>query len=122
MGEQILTMCENSHDKIIRMMLMCTVTFVGLSLMGCATPLVKKLEEIRVGMDKADVLEKVGNPKRVRRVGGRDEWVYVVKTQEADEEYRFYFEAGRLVERLSPSNIQILELELEEATKPKNSP
>jgi outer membrane protein assembly factor BamE (lipoprotein component of BamABCDE complex) len=43
---------------------------------GCATNKFREISKITVGMDKAEVLETLGNPTRKSRVYGQDRWAY----------------------------------------------
>lgn len=43
---------------------------------GCASPQHQALRRVDVGMDKADVLDLVGNPTRTDRAYNQDRWTY----------------------------------------------
>ena len=44
------------------------------SLAGCQTNMIKAFDEIKPGMDKAQVLEIIGGPRAVTRFHGKDRW------------------------------------------------
>ena len=44
---------------------------------GCATPLPVALDRLKVGTEKANVLDTVGSPQRTNRENGVDQWIYV---------------------------------------------
>lgn len=54
---------------------------IGVSLLflstGCATPVHERLEKLHTGMDKGQVLDLVGNPKRTIRKDSSDVWTFV---------------------------------------------
>lgn len=64
---------------------------------GCVTPLPKSLSRLEVGMDKSQVLEIAGNPKRTRRQSGRDQWDYVYYIQDEELKREVHFEQGKVV-------------------------
>lgn len=66
-----------------------TLFFVGM--VGCTTTMEKSLESVRLGMDKASVLDLVGNPKRTSRKGSVDRWTYIyfVDGRELTKEIQF---------------------------------
>lgn len=49
-------------------------TCLFLSLIGCQTNMKKAFDEIKPGMDKAEVLEIIGGPRAVTRFHGKDRW------------------------------------------------
>ncbi len=61
---------------------------------GCANSPVERYQKLALGMDKGDVLDEMGNPRRSQRVRGLDQWVYLVDGQER----LVLFESGRVVE------------------------
>lgn len=45
-------------------------------LIGCASSPIRTFAKIEIGMERADVLELVGNPLRTERFDGKEKWVY----------------------------------------------
>ena len=62
-----------------------------LILVGCATPTHRNLEKVQLGMDKTQVLDLAGNPKRTVRRDDGDLWtfVYYVGNQHYERDVRF---------------------------------
>jgi outer membrane protein assembly factor BamE (lipoprotein component of BamABCDE complex) len=76
---------------------MTKIIFISLSLLvftACSTPQHQAVKSIDVGMDKADVLEKMGNPTRKTRHHGQDRWTYEFDGN-ADSTY-IYFSGGKV--------------------------
>ncbi|MBK9323032.1 MAG: outer membrane protein assembly factor BamE [Bdellovibrionaceae bacterium] len=48
-----------------------------LFLVACQTNMLKQYESITAGMEKDDVLSKMGSPQRTQRFHGKDRWTYV---------------------------------------------
>jgi outer membrane protein assembly factor BamE (lipoprotein component of BamABCDE complex) len=56
--------------------------FISLSLIliifvGCSTPMHKRIEQVKAGMEKTEVLELLGSPKSAEFKFGKHEWHYV---------------------------------------------
>jgi hypothetical protein len=49
----------------------CTLT------LACSTPLPVALDRLKVGIEKPELLDRVGSPSRTFRENGQDHWVYV---------------------------------------------
>ena len=49
---------------------------LAVSLCACQSPAYKSFEKVRVGMDKASIVESVGNPTKAIRWHGKDRWIY----------------------------------------------
>lgn len=82
------------------------ISLLGFYLTSCATSLRKELSEIRAGMDKGQVVEKVGSPHRKRRWKGEDEWTYIyyVNNKQAATEIRFQNGVVTSVTETDPKN------------------
>ena len=80
-------------------------TLVAAVLNGCAARPVKRLEldRIHVGMDKGQVLELVGNPKRTFHSEGRDHWTYQFYEYEREMLTQIDFRDGHVVKVGQPS-------------------
>lgn len=77
--------------------------FVVLSsviLAGCASPGPHNLRKVDVGMEKAAVLEQLGNPIRTSRHQGQDRWTYI--TTDNSETF-VYFSEGKVTHVGSPN-------------------
>lgn len=74
--------------------------FTLLMLTACATPLAQKLERIRPGMDKAEVLEAAGDPKRTFRTNSQDHWIYVFFRGNREMLRTVIFEGGKVLKIL----------------------
>ena len=44
---------------------------------GCQTNELREINRVKVGMDKQEVLDIMGNPRRTERIHGMDRWTYV---------------------------------------------
>jgi hypothetical protein len=73
-------------------LLLLTATLISCSSM----PQHQALRTVAVGMDKADVLEKVGNPAHISRVHNQDCWEYKGSAENGDEKTLVFFDAGRV--------------------------
>lgn len=72
---------------------------------------------VKPGMDKDQVLELAGNPKRTYRTSGQDNWVYVYYQGNEETQRHVAFEDGRVVAITRPAAKQALTRELEAAGK-----
>jgi outer membrane protein assembly factor BamE (lipoprotein component of BamABCDE complex) len=69
-------------------------------LTGCASPGPHNLRKVDVGMEKAEVLEQIGNPVRTGRHQGQDRWTYL--TPDNSETF-IYFSEGKVTHVGSPN-------------------
>ncbi|RYZ77609.1 MAG: outer membrane protein assembly factor BamE, partial [Proteobacteria bacterium] len=46
-------------------------------LSACQTNMLKEYDSLHAGMEKDDVLDKMGSPQRTQRARGKDRWTYV---------------------------------------------
>jgi outer membrane protein assembly factor BamE (lipoprotein component of BamABCDE complex) len=67
----------------------CLLTLSALTLGACASTPANEIYNIHRGMEKADVLEKMGSPLRTERENGNDIWIY-----------RFYEDGGEFKEKV----------------------
>lgn len=72
--------------------------FLFFGAISCASTAPQRLSQVKVGMDKAEVLDVAGNPKRVKRQTGGDLWTYLYYVNEQPFEKGIRFEAGQVVE------------------------
>lgn len=49
----------------------------ALFLTACQTNMLKEYQSLHLGMEKDDVLSKMGSPQRTQRFHGKDRWTYV---------------------------------------------
>ena len=65
------------------------LTLIGLLFIGvmggCATPLHKAVNQVEPGMDKADVIDLLGPPRRTSRAQGKDHWTYTYYQNEIEQ-------------------------------------
>lgn len=73
------------------------LTMFSSAVCGCATPLYQRVEGLRVGMDKATVLDMAGNPQRTHRRGGQDLWIYDYYRNERKMERGVRIENGHVI-------------------------
>lgn len=52
------------------------ITLMALLTSACQTSMVKQFEEVKPGMEKAEVLAIMGSPQQTRRIHGKDRWFY----------------------------------------------
>lgn len=83
-------------------------------LTACASPPLSP-DGVKPGMDKDQVLESAGNPKRTYRTNGQDFWVYVYYQGQEEIQKHVAFEDGRVVGIIRPTSKQALTRELESA-------
>lgn len=70
---------------------------------SCVTPLPKALEQVELGMDKSQVLEKLSHPRRSHRIRGQDEWTYTYYVDGQEFSRSVFFEMGKVV-HISPAH------------------
>lgn len=86
---------------------------ISLWLTACASTPHADLDEVRSGMDKDQVLQKVGNPKRTFRASGQDHWIYVYFQDGQEVARQIDFADGKVVKVGRPVNKNSLERQLE---------
>lgn len=74
-------------------------------LFGCATPAHQRILRISEGMDKTQVLDVAGNPKRTQRREGGDQWTYVYYVADQQFERDVRFEGGHVVNISMPREV-----------------
>lgn len=92
----------------ILMLLSFFIALIG----GCASR-TKGTEKIQTGMDKDQVLEVAGDPKRTYRLNGQDNWVYIYYEGNEEIQKHVAFEDGHVVRILRPTSKAALTRELE---------
>ncbi len=71
-------------------------------LFGCATPYHAEQSNIKLGMDKSQVLNLMDNPKYTYRNDSRDHWVYRFHKNEVEQELELVFSYGELTQKKGP--------------------
>jgi outer membrane protein assembly factor BamE (lipoprotein component of BamABCDE complex) len=64
---------------------------------GCATSLKDSLASIESGMDKSEVIDKVGSPNRSYRKDEQDIWLYRVHEEDESHLHEITFKDGHVV-------------------------
>lgn len=89
-------------------------------LTGCST-FSQTMDRIKPGMDKDEVLSRLGNPKRTFRENGVDNWIYLY--YQDDQEYRrdVVFANGKVIRvtRATLTRKSSFHLELENSNSPE---
>lgn len=67
---------------------------------SCQTPIYQKINNIKIGMYKYDVLEIIGSPSKVRRYNSIDTWIYKFFMDNEFKEFKVKFKEGRVIEIL----------------------
>lgn len=65
---------------------------------ACATPPHKAIEELKIGMNKDDVIHKIGSPLHSTVKLGIDEWTYSYYIENKQHKKLLRFEKGLLIE------------------------
>lgn len=60
-----------------RILCACLLAFACFAFTACQSTPLKDFSTIKPGMEKHDVLETMGSPRRTQRLHGRDRWTYV---------------------------------------------
>ncbi len=81
------------------------LAFVLILVTGCATSVGQRLEKVQTGMDKTQVLDLAGNPKRVVRQDGRDLWTFVYYVGDKRFEREVRFNEGHVSDILTPREV-----------------
>jgi outer membrane protein assembly factor BamE (lipoprotein component of BamABCDE complex) len=93
------------------------LSLLAFCVFGCASAH-KDLSGIQVGMEKADILDAYGNPQRVERVKGQDQWIYVTHNGSDETEKKVIFSEGKVIGVIDTEKERQLEHELEKRTTP----
>ncbi len=62
--------------------------------LGCQTNMKRAFEELKIGMDKDQVLEAIGGPRAVTRFHGKDRWFIVYYSEGFRHEKEIHFTNG----------------------------
>lgn len=89
--------------SILKKFLRLQVIAIAIYISACTTSQHKALREIEAGMDKSDVLEKLGNPEHKTRQHGLDRWSYTSTTKSGAPETTFIFFSNGKVTYVGPA-------------------
>lgn len=62
--------------------------------LGCTTDMKKQFQQVKVGMEKNDVLGLMDSPQRTQRWHGMDRWTYIYYSDDMREEKEVHFQNG----------------------------
>ena len=69
---------------------------------GCASQPHNEFAKVQVGMEKRQVLYRMGNPKITRRYQGQDEWIYRFYQDDKPKTAEVIFQNGFVVDITQP--------------------
>lgn len=72
-----------------------SILLLFFSALGCQTNELKQYEKLKVGMDKGDVIDIMGSPRRSERWHGQDRWTYVFYQDREQYLKEVHFMEGR---------------------------
>jgi outer membrane protein assembly factor BamE (lipoprotein component of BamABCDE complex) len=64
---------------------------------GCQTNELKQYEKLKLGMDKSEVIEIMGSPRKVERRQSQDHWVYKFYQDQQWYEKEVRFKEGKAI-------------------------
>lgn len=96
------------------------VLFMVLAAVGCAT-FSQTMDQIKVGMDKDEVLSKLGSPKRTFRENSLDYWTYLFYQDNKEWRRDVVFENSKVIRvtRATLANKSAFQLQLENSKSPE---
>ncbi len=96
------------------------VMFAVLTAVGC-TSFSKTMDEIKVGMDKDEVLNRLGSPKRTFRENSLDYWTYLYYQDNKEWRRDVVFENSKVIRvtRASLAHKSAFQLQLENSNSPE---
>ncbi|MBL7546196.1 MAG: outer membrane protein assembly factor BamE [Bdellovibrionaceae bacterium] len=77
-----------------------------LFLVSCQTNMAKQFDKIKLGSDKDSVLDSLGNPRNITRMGGEDRWYYMYYQDDIRQQKEIHFRDGLVIyvgERKKPT-------------------
>ena len=77
--------------KLILFISLCTF------LISCQTNMARQFEKITPGKDKDAVLDLLGNPRNMSRMGGEDRWYYMFYQDEVRQQKEVHFRNGLVI-------------------------
>lgn len=72
-----------------------SILLLFFSTLGCQTNELKQYEKLKVGMDKGDVIDIMGSPRRSERWHGQDRWTYIFYQDREEYLKEVHFLGGR---------------------------
>lgn len=79
--------------KLLRLVFL----FGSFLIISCQTNMVKEFDSLKVGYDKHQVIDKLGSPRNMTRMGGEDRWYYLFYNQEQRIQKEVHFKDGLVV-------------------------
>lgn len=70
---------------------------IGFLSIGCQSSPLKDFSELKVGMEKGEVLDILGNPNHSGRFHGKDRWTYVFYDNKIRYKKEVHFDQGHVV-------------------------
>jgi outer membrane protein assembly factor BamE len=70
---------------------------LAIFLISCQTNMARQFEKITPGIDKDAVLDRLGNPRNITRMGGEDRWYYLYYQDEVRQQKEIHFRDGLVV-------------------------
>lgn len=65
-----------------------------LFLVSCQTNMAKQFDRIKLGSDKDSVLDSLGTPRNITRMGGEDRWYYLYYQDDIRQQKEVHFRDG----------------------------
>lgn len=69
----------------------------SLIMISCQTNMVKEFDNLKVGYDKHQVLDKLGSPRGMTRINGEDHWYYMYYNDDLRLQKEVHFKDGLVV-------------------------
>lgn len=79
-----------SFMRNLFLLLFCPLLFIG-----CATNMKDQFDQVKVGMEKNDVLGLMDSPQRTQRWKGMDRWTYIFYDKDMRIEKEVHFAEGK---------------------------
>lgn len=105
-----------SHSRSNFRLWLFVLTFLtsGSLLSGCThLPISRQIDKITIGMDKDQVLDEIGDPKRTFRSNSQDHWIYVYFEENNEWRRQVDFRDGKVFKVGRPVAKRNWESELE---------
>lgn len=73
------------------------VITASLFIISCQTNMVKEFDNLKVGYDKHQVIERLGSPRTMNRINGEDRWYYLFYNDSVRQQKEVHFKDGLVV-------------------------
>ncbi|MCK6598611.1 MAG: outer membrane protein assembly factor BamE [Bdellovibrionaceae bacterium] len=70
---------------------------LALFLSACQTNMIKEFNDLKVGYDKHQVIEKIGSPRHMLRMSGEDRWYYMFYNDDQRFQKEVHFKDGLVI-------------------------